>query len=159
VAVSPDGSRIAFLEAQGNKRLAVYDTQTGRLIRMIYTDFHGQAQAAAFHPALPLIAAADSEGTIRLWDLDSGAVAAELTENGMAAVYSIHFSPDGERLICGSHDKMLRILDWKIGVVLLALEQTATPTSVAFSPDGSSITATNTLPSGGRIYRTIPWQE
>lgn len=152
---SPDSCRFVFLEATGSKRAAVIDSQTGRLVCTLLADFRGQSQAAAFHPALPILALGSSDGIIQLWDIKSRRKVAEMTENGLGAVYGLQFSPDGERLLSVSHDKILRIWDWQIGSALLKLAHPATPVDFCFSPDGSSIACAYYTPNLCRIYRTI----
>jgi len=104
---------------------------------------------------LPILALGSSDGIIQLWDIKSRRKVAEMTENGLGAVYGLQFSPDGERLLSVSHDKILRIWDWQIGSALLKLAHPATPVDFCFSPDGSSIACAYYTPNLCRIYRTI----
>jgi hypothetical protein len=56
------------------------------------------------------------------------------------AVYSVAFSPDGQRIVTGSEDKTAKMWDIQMGKELQAFKGHAGPVfSVAFSPDGHRI--------------------
>jgi WD40 repeat protein/serine/threonine protein kinase len=55
-------------------------------------------------------------------------------------VLSVAFSPDGTRIVTGSHDKTAKVWDARTGTLLLELKgHTASVYGVAFSPDGTRI--------------------
>ena len=58
------------------------------------------------------------------------------------AVWSVEFSPDGQHIVSGSHDRTIRVWDSMTGKTALAesfTERTDAVWSVAFSPDGQHI--------------------
>ena len=55
------------------------------------------------------------------------------------AVWSVAFSPDGQRIVSGSDDKTVKIWDANNGKELKTLTGHYTVWSVAFSPDGQRI--------------------
>ncbi|MEO0377689.1 MAG: hypothetical protein AAF329_24415 [Cyanobacteria bacterium P01_A01_bin.17] len=53
-----------------------------------------------------------SDGTLRLWDAQSGAALGEPLEGHGSEVYSVAFSPDNQRIVSGSSDGTLRL--WEV---------------------------------------------
>jgi WD40 repeat protein len=51
----------------------------------------------------------------------------------------VAFSPDGRRIVSGSHDNTVKVWDAATGQEMLTLERQMSVFSVAFSPDGQRI--------------------
>jgi RNA polymerase sigma factor (sigma-70 family) len=81
--------------------LVCCDTETGRVIRRL--NVAGALWIVAITPDGRKIAAADAEGGVRLWDIDTGA---ELTtySGHRGHVRALSFSSDGKRLASGGSD-------------------------------------------------------
>lgn len=76
---------------------------------------------------------------MRIWDAANGAVLAVL-HGHQDRVESVAYSPDGRRIVSGSHDKTVRVWDAERGAVLAVLpEHESWVNSVAYSPDGQRI--------------------
>ncbi|MCP3963390.1 MAG: hypothetical protein GY719_36590 [bacterium] len=76
--------------------------------------------ALSFHPRLDLLASAGYDGSVRLWDLRHLGTEPIALPDQEFAVWSLSFSPDGDRLAIGSGDRTLRI--WRTRADLLADE-------------------------------------
>ena len=84
------------------------------------------------------LASAGADGTVRVWDRQTGR--AVLTLRGHeGAVLAVAFSPDGLRLASGGADHTARLWDGEGHEVLTLWGHTVGVASVAFSPDGTRL--------------------
>lgn len=164
---SADSTRVATAGEDGTVR--VWET-AGWECGRIYTNHVQPVHCLAFRPRhAGVIASGSADGTVRIWDADSGQdVAAPLTGH-YQPVLSLAFSPDGRRIATAANafnlhnnlarDSLVRLWDVESGhLVLRLLAHDNAVYSVAFSSDGLQ------LASGGgdhvaRIREAFPWQE
>ena len=107
--------------------------------------------SVSFSPDGRILATAGVDGTMRLWDVDSGQKTATLGIHP-SSVNSVSFSPDGRTLASGGWDGKVRLWDVDSGQETATLEgHRAGVNSVSFSPDG------RTLASGGRDWKVRLW--
>ncbi len=153
-ALTPDGGRIA-VGAKLSGILAVFDAATGRVIAT-----HGSAHASpiaamAFARDGTMLATADAEGTIKIWEdaqkLSGKSSALVTLKRHQGAIDALSFSSDSKRLVTASADKTARVWDLEhAGADIRPLESSHDSDAlvVRCSPDGKLIAA-----AGGRSVR------
>ncbi len=77
-----------------------------------------------------------SDKTLKVWDLEQGALLATLEGHG-AQVWAVAVTPDGRRAVSGSDDATLKVWDLEQGALLATLEAHGGGVkAVAVTPDG-----------------------
>ncbi|PVF92503.1 WD40 repeat-like protein [Serendipita vermifera] len=87
------------------------------------------------------VASCSRDGTIRIWDVETGAPLGEPMTGDASTIWSIAYSPDGRTIVSGSQDQIVRIWDVETGTQIgEPLEgHDGAVNCVAYSPDGRYI--------------------
>ena len=161
VAFSPDGkilagTGISTVERTRSGVIKLYDVETGRLINTLtatqrtkWNASSKRVSSIAFSPDGQLLASGSADdGTIKLWDVETGQNTATFTEKPEpgSSMLCVVFSPDSTKLAVGSAEG-IKLLEVPTGEHIYTrqhidfgkLESPVRIFSVAFSPDGTKL--------------------
>jgi FOG: WD40 repeat len=93
-----------------------------------------------FSPDGKLLASSSQDKTVRIWDIESGALRHEY-KGHTDGVYSVAFSPDGSILASGSTDRTVRLWNLASNLQIKKLSADGDVYWVEFSHDGKTIAA------------------
>lgn len=132
---SPDGKTLVGALEEG---VGFWEVATGKCTKVIphpEKDF----TTLAVHFETGRMACAYASGMIYLLSLETGDVLASSSAH-LKTIMSLSFSPDGNRLVSGSRDQLIRVWEVPSGQLLCTLRgHKADVTQVQFTPDGKQI--------------------
>ena len=154
VAVTPDGTKIvaSFLESRGEMEYVGHSVRYKDEVFTIRVwdmqgNQHAQCNGHTGHilsicvtPDGSKIVSASNDGTIRIWDINTGTQIREF-EGDKDGVISICITPDGKKIVSGSAGDIIRVWDINNGKQLREIKVEDTRSKVCVTPDGTKIVA------------------
>jgi WD40 repeat protein/transcriptional regulator with XRE-family HTH domain len=139
VAISSSGQYWAAGSKRGEVRVGRVERgkagQTLHLVWQAHTDIVlTTAGQLAFSPDERTLASGGHGGSLKLWDVESGAPL--WTVGPLSVVLSLAFAPDGRTLASGGLDATVRLWNPKLGTPLEVLLHPGAVFSLAWSPNG-----------------------
>src|SRR5438874_5970017 len=107
------------------------------------------------HPDVPLLASASVDGTVRIWDVNTGTEIVESPLRHANAASCVAFSRDGKYLASGGHDRVVKV--WDTRSWQLAYEQpdsTGVVQSLAFHPNDSRVLTWGSADGTVKVWNT-----
>jgi WD40 repeat protein/transcriptional regulator with XRE-family HTH domain len=131
MAISRSGQSWAALSRRGEVRVW---REEGKLLHLAWQAHTNTTLALAFSPDERTLASGSEDGSVKLWDVESGA----LLWSGWhtKVTLCLAFSPDGSLLASGSQDGSVRLWNPKLGTPVEDIPHPGPVFSLAWSPDG-----------------------
>jgi WD40 repeat protein len=159
LAFSSDGRLLASADYWGVVR--VWDAQTGKMRLELPK---GSGTNVVFSPDGKLLATGGDNTSVRLWDAATGEEIRSLRGNGTRATGRSHaarclaFSPDNKALLFDDGKTSVVLCEVESGKELRRFEGLKyTAHAVAFSPDGKSVAAGDSVNNAGGESTIIVW--
>jgi WD40 repeat protein len=137
MAFSSDGHTLAT--GSDDLTIKLWDLASGHELRTL-EGHSAWVRSVAFSPDGRTLASASDDLTVKLWDVGSGR-ALRTMEGHTNRVMSVAFSPNDHILASGSDDGTIILWDADSGRILRKLPARAAVLSVAFRPDGRTLTS------------------
>ncbi|GBD36579.1 hypothetical protein HRbin36_01704 [bacterium HR36] len=141
VAISPDSQLLAAGEWG---KVLLYETATGKLLRVLETRGQRRVSCLAFSPDGQALAVGKGTrelgGELEMWDVKTGGLAWTVHAH-VSGVTSLAFTPDGKLLASGSWDKSVAIWDMETRTekTRILMVPALVVRSLVFAPDGQTL--------------------
>ncbi len=112
---------------------------------VLLASFQNVANSISVHPTEPVIAIGSFDGTAIIIDINSKAILNTYTLPGEERIYTISFSPGGDKIVYGTSEGYIHVEEWKTnnpGIVLGRhgiSDALKVVFSTSFSPDGLNV--------------------
>ncbi|KAI1791043.1 quinon protein alcohol dehydrogenase-like superfamily [Ganoderma leucocontextum] len=175
LAFSPDGCWIVTrensdpnLKSVARIYCRVWNVKSGKLHRTLWGHV-GCINAAAFNPGSTRIVTGSEDGTIRIWDVETGKAILILKDQGASGIPFVVYSPDRKLVLSSSlvtvgrrskgHYGGVKIWDASTGALLACLTRNSDyfrviPYPACFSPCGRYVASASDEQGEVRLWRT-----
>lgn len=138
LAVTEDG-RYLLSSASRENSLRKWDVSTG--VELARFDGHDNIiNSVAVSPGGRYALSGSDDTTVRVWDLENGALIDSYTTDDLTDIYGIDFSPDARTIVSGEAGGLVRLWDAATGEMIDTFEgHTGRVWAVSFSPDGKTV--------------------
>lgn len=160
LALNFDGSKLATADVV--QTLELWSVVDGRSLFTLGRQ-RAEARDLAFHPAGDYLAAANADGTVRVWDANTGSPMMITLTGHVGEVRQLVFSPDGRSLATAGADGLALL--WELQDLsqpnltpVRLVGHTARLSSIVYSPDGARL-ATSSGDKTAKVWDTATGQE
>jgi WD40 repeat protein/transcriptional regulator with XRE-family HTH domain len=114
----------------------------GKMLHLAWQAHSAAVQALSISPDEQVLATGSWDGTLKLWNLESGALL--WMGQHSSSVQRLAFTPDGRTLASGGDDAVIHLWEVSTGTHLQTLSGQSSPVyALAWSPDGNLLTSGN----------------
>jgi WD40 repeat protein len=143
LAISPDNHLLA---AMSDYDVQVWDLTSPKRLATLHAAF-GSSNSLAFSPDSTMLASADGDTAIRVYEARSGILRSSVSDFLLESL-AVDFSPDGRSLFVGGADKSVSVIDPLAGKIRETFpKQSGILRGLVASPDGKQVAAIHNLPN------------
>jgi WD40 repeat protein/DNA-binding SARP family transcriptional activator len=157
MAFSPDGRRLAAVSSL-ERAVRRWEVGTWRPLSPLRVQTGWTSTPVAFSPTGRLLACGSNDGSVEVWDADTGNAVASV-QGHRGYVSALAFSPDGETMASVGEDQTVKL--WNVGTwqeVATLRGHPAYITLVAFSPDSNTLVSAS-IDGTVRLWRAATFAE